>query len=96
MVLPNVPGQPRDERLLKTENGRAIALRFDAFHEKACRLNNLKWFTILVIDFAGLEQIGVPGSQASIRTRFGGVNVRTVQVGIRSFKVRGPAYWLSH
>ena len=29
MLLPNVRGQPRDERLSKTEYGRAIALRCD-------------------------------------------------------------------
>jgi hypothetical protein len=28
---PIVPGQPRDERLSNTENGRAIALRCDAW-----------------------------------------------------------------
>jgi hypothetical protein len=55
----------------KFETGHVEALRF---HEKACRLDCIKWFTILVIGLLGLEQNGVPGSQASIRTRFGGVN----------------------
>ena len=31
MLLPNVRGQPRDERLSKTENGRVIALCCDVW-----------------------------------------------------------------
>ena len=40
----------------KTQKGQSRALRCTAFREKACRVDCIKWFTILVVGLLGLEQ----------------------------------------
>lgn len=57
-----ISGQPRRAGDSKLEMDPVEALRCNGFHEKACRVDCIKWFTILVVCFcwAG-ARAGFPG-----------------------------------